>query len=97
MYLMCFFSRLTIAFFALSGLDVLNALDRIADDKANYIDWIYSLQVLSKEGNSNDFHEVLDVAVNNFLFCIMLGHSFPINVLKIIMNKGKQEYYELLA
>ena len=46
----CFFSRLTIAFFALSGLDVLNALDEIADDKANYIDWIYSLQVLSKEG-----------------------------------------------
>ncbi|CAB4016161.1 Geranylgeranyl transferase type-1 subunit beta [Paramuricea clavata] len=43
-------TRLTIAFFALSGLDVLNALDRIADDKANYIDWIYSLQVLSKEG-----------------------------------------------
>ena len=45
-----FFSRLTIAFFALSGLDVLNALDEIAGDKANYIDWIYSLQVLSKEG-----------------------------------------------
>ena len=46
----CFYARLTIAFFALSGLDVLNALDGIADDKANYIDWIYSLQVLATEG-----------------------------------------------
>ena len=45
-----FKSRLTIAFFALSGLDVLNALDEIADDRENYIDWIYSLQVLSKKG-----------------------------------------------
>ncbi|XP_046839184.1 geranylgeranyl transferase type-1 subunit beta-like isoform X2 [Xenia sp. Carnegie-2017] len=40
-------TRLTVAFFALSGLDILNALDRIADDKESYINWIYSLQVLS--------------------------------------------------
>ncbi|XP_028411287.1 geranylgeranyl transferase type-1 subunit beta-like [Dendronephthya gigantea] len=48
-------TRLTIAFFAISGLDILNALDVIADDKSNYIDWIYSLQILSgKGGNVNN-------------------------------------------
>ena len=40
-------SRLTIVFFALSGLDVLDALHVI--DKDNMIEWIYSLQVLPTE------------------------------------------------
>ena len=62
---MCFFSRLTIAFFALSGLDVLNALDEIADDKSSYIDWIYSLQVLSKGLYSEMMHE------HKILFCFL--------------------------
>ena len=45
------FCRLTVAFFGLSGLDVLDALSEIANDKAHYIDWIYSLQILpNKEG-----------------------------------------------
>lgn len=43
----CFFARLTIAFFALSGLDVLDALDVV--DKSALIEWIYSLQVLPTE------------------------------------------------
>ena len=39
--------RLTIAFFALSGLDVLNALDRVTEpNKKEIVDWIYSLQVI---------------------------------------------------
>lgn len=43
---------MTIAFFALSGLDLLNALDVIEKDRQNIIDWIYSLQVLPNiEGN----------------------------------------------
>lgn len=37
-------TRLTIVFFALSGLDVLDALDAV--DKNIMIEWIYSLQVL---------------------------------------------------
>ena len=41
------FSRLTIVFFALSGLDVLDALDVI--DRNIMIEWIYSLQVLPTE------------------------------------------------
>lgn len=40
-------SRLTIVFFALSGLDVLDALDVV--DKNVMIEWIYSLQVLPTE------------------------------------------------
>lgn len=39
--------RLTIVFFALSGLDVLDALDVV--DKNVMIEWIYSLQVLPTE------------------------------------------------
>lgn len=45
-------TRLSIAFFAVSGLDVLNALDDINDLKESICDWIYSLQVLpTKDGN----------------------------------------------
>uniref|UniRef100_A0A6Q2ZC20 Prenyltransferase alpha-alpha toroid domain-containing protein n=1 Tax=Esox lucius TaxID=8010 RepID=A0A6Q2ZC20_ESOLU len=44
-------SRLTIVFFALSGLDVLDSLDVI--DKPSLIEWVYSLQVLPIEDQSN--------------------------------------------
>ncbi|XP_039522169.1 geranylgeranyl transferase type-1 subunit beta isoform X3 [Pimephales promelas] len=44
-------SRLTIVFFALSGLDVLDALDVV--DKPGLIEWIYSLQVLPTDDKSN--------------------------------------------
>ncbi|XP_040277577.1 geranylgeranyl transferase type-1 subunit beta [Bufo bufo] len=44
-------SRLTIAFFALSGLDMLESLHVV--DKAEIIEWIYSLQVLPTEDKSN--------------------------------------------
>ena len=39
-------SRMTILFFALSGLDLLNALDKIQNETTNIINWIYSLQIL---------------------------------------------------
>ncbi|RXN28610.1 geranylgeranyl transferase type-1 subunit beta [Labeo rohita] len=45
------FHRLTIVFFSLSGLDVLDALDVV--DKPSLIEWIYSLQVLPTEDKSN--------------------------------------------
>lgn len=42
-------TRATIAFFAVSGIDVLDSLDVISDDsKKNIIDWIYSLQIVPK-------------------------------------------------
>uniref|UniRef100_A0A8C3KF75 Geranylgeranyl transferase type-1 subunit beta n=1 Tax=Calidris pygmaea TaxID=425635 RepID=A0A8C3KF75_9CHAR len=44
-------SRLTIAFFALSGLDMLDSLDVV--NKDDIIEWIYSLQVLPTEDSSN--------------------------------------------
>ncbi|TRY64803.1 hypothetical protein DNTS_004407 [Danionella cerebrum] len=44
-------NRLTVAFFALSGLDVLDALDSV--DKPALIEWIYSLQVLPTPDRSN--------------------------------------------
>ncbi|XP_014399792.1 PREDICTED: geranylgeranyl transferase type-1 subunit beta isoform X3 [Myotis brandtii] len=44
-------SRLTIAFFALSGLDMLDSLDVV--NKDDIIEWIYSLQVLPTEDRSN--------------------------------------------
>eukprot|EP00058_Branchiostoma_floridae_P024457 XP_002609947.1 hypothetical protein BRAFLDRAFT_124378 [Branchiostoma floridae] len=53
-------TRLTVAFFALSGLDLLGALETI--NKQEIIDWIYSLQVLpdkdDEEGGENDMRFV---------------------------------------
>ncbi|XP_052221775.1 geranylgeranyl transferase type-1 subunit beta-like [Dreissena polymorpha] len=62
-------SRMTIAFFALSGLDMLNALDVIEKDRQSIIDWIYSLQVLpDKEGNG----------LCGFRGSSTLGHAFDV-------------------
>ncbi|EHB15403.1 Geranylgeranyl transferase type-1 subunit beta [Heterocephalus glaber] len=47
----CLAPRLTIAFFALSGLDMLDSLDVV--NKDDIIEWIYSLQVLPTEDRSN--------------------------------------------
>ncbi|PKU33661.1 geranylgeranyl transferase type-1 subunit beta isoform x2 [Limosa lapponica baueri] len=44
-------SRLTIAFFALSGLDMLDSLDVV--NKDDIIEWIYSLQVLPTEDSES--------------------------------------------
>ena len=37
---------MTVAFFALSGLDILDAIDVLKEERKEIIDWIYSLQVL---------------------------------------------------
>lgn len=42
-------SRLTILFFALSGIDMLNNLESIEDQRENIINWIYSYQILPKD------------------------------------------------
>ncbi|XP_021345937.1 geranylgeranyl transferase type-1 subunit beta-like [Mizuhopecten yessoensis] len=46
-------NRMTVAFFALSGLDMLNSLDVVEKNKKEIIDWIYSLQLLPAEDDSN--------------------------------------------
>lgn len=61
-YLCPSLSRLTIVFFALSGLDVLDSLNVI--DKPSLIEWVYSLQVIPTEDRKCC---VVD--------CIVLGHS----------------------
>ncbi|XP_071965116.1 geranylgeranyl transferase type-1 subunit beta-like [Antedon mediterranea] len=47
-------SRMTIAFFAISGLDMLCALEETIKETDEYIDWIYSMQVLP---DPNDLEE----------------------------------------
>ncbi|GFT11235.1 geranylgeranyl transferase type-1 subunit beta [Nephila pilipes] len=42
-------SRIVTAFFAISALDHLNALDKIENDRQHLIDWIYSMQVTANE------------------------------------------------
>ncbi|XP_044736483.1 geranylgeranyl transferase type-1 subunit beta [Chrysoperla carnea] len=48
--------RMTIAFFSISGLDVLNSLDIFNENQAkSIINWIYSLQVYDDEGELAGF------------------------------------------
>lgn len=45
-------TRATIAFFSISGLDVLDLLDLLSEEsKHNIIEWFYSLQVTPAKGN----------------------------------------------
>jgi hypothetical protein len=37
---------MTVAFFGISGLDVLDSLSQLDGQKKNILEWIYSLQVL---------------------------------------------------
>ncbi|KAK3710399.1 hypothetical protein QZH41_012317 [Actinostola sp. cb2023] len=53
-YILLFFSfRVTVAFFAISALDILNALDVIGHEKSDIIYWIYSNQVLPTNDGRN--------------------------------------------
>ncbi|KAK2163207.1 hypothetical protein NP493_1477g00021 [Ridgeia piscesae] len=46
-------SRMTVAFFAISGLDMLDALGTIEKDRKNIINWVYAMQVLPDSTGSN--------------------------------------------
>ena len=51
---------MTIAFFAISGLDMMNALAVIDKDRDSIIEWIYSLQVLpNADGISGFIFQIL--------------------------------------
>ena len=41
-----FYFRVTVAFFALSGLDILNSLHLVEKSKEDIIEWLYSNQKL---------------------------------------------------
>ena len=45
-YLFIFYFRVTVAFFALSGLDILNSLHVVEKNKKDIIEWFYSNQKL---------------------------------------------------
>lgn len=70
---MCVSHRMTILYFGLSGLDVLNALDSIpAKEKQEMIDWIYAMQLLPDKDNpgmcvavSQVCRDLLKVGINN--------------------------------
>ncbi|XP_066993904.2 geranylgeranyl transferase type-1 subunit beta [Anabrus simplex] len=48
-------TRLTIAFFTISGLDILNALDDLDEaKKQNIIEWIYRLQILPNDSEREE-------------------------------------------
>lgn len=52
-------TRLTMAFFAISGLDILNALDVLDDKKKEHIiDWIYRLQVVPDGSRKENWYMV---------------------------------------
>ncbi|XP_064390160.1 geranylgeranyl transferase type-1 subunit beta-like [Halichondria panicea] len=47
-------SRMTILFFGVSGLDVLDGLSEVScQDKADMVDWIYAQQILPNKSHSN--------------------------------------------
>lgn len=46
-------TRLTVAFFAISGLDLLQSLHILDDEKQEIINWIYSMQVLPCQKGTN--------------------------------------------
>lgn len=47
-------NRITICYFALASLDLLEELDNIVIDKGGIVDWLYSLQIVPPEGTDLD-------------------------------------------
>ncbi|CAG5135083.1 unnamed protein product [Candidula unifasciata] len=64
--------RVSVAFFAVSGLDILESLQEIEVNKNNIINWIYSLQVQPQDNGDN-------YCQCGFRGCPVLGHSHDIN------------------
>ncbi|GFN73747.1 geranylgeranyl transferase type-1 subunit beta-like [Plakobranchus ocellatus] len=61
--------RVSLAYFAISGLDLLDSLNDIESDRERIIEWIYSLQVQPNESGSN-------LNQCGFRGCPMLGHAY---------------------
>lgn len=63
---------MTVAFFAISGLDMLNALDVVADGKANIIEWIYAFQVLPDATGMQQLFEFKQFDIFQFMKVVLL-------------------------
>jgi len=74
-------NRLTLLYFILSGLDVLNAINKLDNRKENIINWIYSLQVLPDPADSDKY-----IANCGFRPGPSFGHKYDVN------NVGKPLY-----
>lgn len=80
--------RLTVIFFALSGLDVLDALDVI--DRNAMIEWIYSLQVLPTE--DREFYIWNFISIDSFfqLHVIVSVTNFDTSLLNCIFESERE-------
>ena len=67
-------TRLTVCYFCLSGLDLLDALDAIPQGKQAIVDWIYSLQVVAAEDGGQDNHGGCDK--HEWRDCGFIGGGF---------------------
>ena len=58
-------NRMTVAFFAISGLDILDGLDKTKVKTDDMIEWIYALQVLpTKQVCSRASHSFTYIALS---------------------------------
>lgn len=64
------------AFFALSGLDILNSLHLVEDNKSGIIEWIYSNQKLP-----DDSGEGILSCENIFIICVISDQALQIMML----------------
>ncbi|XP_012946765.1 geranylgeranyl transferase type-1 subunit beta isoform X2 [Aplysia californica] len=63
--------RVSVAFFAISGLDVLEAMKELSDSRENIVKWIYSLQIQPNDTNLEQC---------GFRGCSTLGHAFDTEI-----------------
>lgn len=76
--------RMTLLFFCLSGLDVLNSLDLTESKKKEIIDWIYAQQILPDPSNGNHtataqrpfFSNIVCFIADSSKVCGFRGSSF---------------------
>lgn len=55
-------------YFAVAGLDVLNELDSVPEErKKSIIEWIYSLQIVNEDGKTVKYHSILQTNLYNYL------------------------------
>lgn len=83
-----------IVFFAISGLDVLNALNDLQEsEKENIIHWLYSLQVVDNEGTFAKFRCFSTESIQVFLLELTSGFQCS-PTFNTAENRGKNQNYK---
>ena len=71
---------MTLLFFSLSGLDVLDEIDLSPDRKSEIIDWIYAQQILPDSNNSGTCTTIMLSCVNNiFSLCTQIMTRYVVS------------------